>query len=88
MRVLDAHRKFLKDVKRMQKRGYDLKRLQMIVEALAADLPLPPNARPHKLVSQANDVWDVHIAPDWILLYEIDAEVLTLRRTGTHSDLF
>ena len=72
----------------MEKRGFDLKRLQTMITALASDQPLPPSARPHKLVSQANDVWDVHIAPDWILLYEIDDEVLTLRRTGTHSDLF
>jgi len=84
MRALDTHRRFLKDVKRMEKREYDLTRLQTMITALASDQPIPPSARPHKLVSQANDVWDVHIAPDWFLLYE----VLTLRRTGTHSDLF
>ena len=88
MRALATHRKFLKDVKRMEKRGCDLTRLEAIVTALAAGQSLPPNAKPHKLVSQAHDVWDVHIARDWILLYEIEDDVLTLRRTGTHSDLF
>lgn len=31
-----------------------------------------------------------HILPDWLLVYRIedDVLVLTLARTGTHSDLF
>ena len=32
--------------------------------------------------------WDVHLAGDWILIYEITDELLILRRTGTHADLF
>lgn len=88
MRAIEVHRRYLKDVKLLQKRGYDLRKLTVIINALATDEPLPHNARPHKLVSQADEVWDVHVAADWILLYEIDEEVLTLRRTGTHSDLF
>ena len=33
---------------------------------------------------------ECHIAPDWLLIYKIEAKVLilTLQRTGTHSDLF
>ncbi len=33
---------------------------------------------------------ECHIAPDWLLVYykEKDILVLTLVRTGTHSDLF
>ena len=31
-----------------------------------------------------------HIQPDWLLIYRIEGDVLvlTLSRTGTHSDLF
>ena len=33
-------------------------------------------------------VWECHIEPDWLLIYEVtDAEVLLIR-TGSHSDLF
>ena len=33
---------------------------------------------------------ECHILPDWLLIYRIEDEVLvlTLARTGTHSDLF
>ena len=33
---------------------------------------------------------ECHILPDWLLIYRIenDVLVLTLLRTGTHSDLF
>jgi len=33
---------------------------------------------------------ECHILPDWLLIYRIedDVLVLTLARTGTHSDLF
>ena len=33
---------------------------------------------------------ECHILPDWLLVYRIedDVLVLTLARTGTHSDLF
>jgi mRNA interferase YafQ len=31
---------------------------------------------------------DLHIEPDWILIYTASAEHLRLERTGTHSDLF
>ena len=63
-------------------------KLTALVQALAADESLPPAARPHKLVGERSDLWDAHVAPDWVLLYEIDEETLTLVRTGTHADLF
>ena len=36
------------------------------------------------------DIRECHIQPDWLLVYRYDNDVLvlTLSRTGTHSDLF
>jgi hypothetical protein len=31
---------------------------------------------------------DLHIEPDWLLLYRIEGEELQLARAGTHADLF
>ncbi|MBR6379159.1 MAG: type II toxin-antitoxin system YafQ family toxin, partial [Fibrobacter sp.] len=33
---------------------------------------------------------ECHIQPDWLLIYKIsgDSLILTLVRTGTHSDMF
>lgn len=88
MRDLITTKRYLRDLKRMERRGANRAKLLAILEALLTDQPLPPAARPHKLVGQANEVWDAHIEPDWILLYEIDDDTLVLRRTGTHADLF
>ena len=49
---------------------------------------MPPKARPHKLSGNFKESWDVHVAGDWMLIYEVSENLLILRRTGTHADLF
>ncbi|MCF4151113.1 type II toxin-antitoxin system YafQ family toxin [Dethiosulfovibrio sp. F2B] len=29
----------------------------------------------------------LHIEPDWILIYKVDQQTISLIRTGTHSDI-
>ena len=82
--------KFQKDLKRVQKRGYDLSLLTDIIKRLAAGETLPEKNRDHNLSGNYAGCRECHIAPDWLLIYEIDnGELfLYLTRTGTHSDLF
>ena len=44
----------------------------------------------HQLTGNLKDYRECHIQPDWLLMYRIEKNilVLTLQRTGTHSDLF
>lgn len=88
MREISYTNRFLKDYRQIKKRGWDLQKLETCIEALAADQPLPLNARPHRLSGKFADTWDAHVGPDWILMYEIRGRHLILRRTGTHADLF
>lgn len=46
--------------------------------------------RDHALTGNWSGHRECHIQPDWLLVYRIedDVLVLTLARTGTHSDLF
>ena len=46
--------------------------------------------RDHELTGNWVGHRECHIQPDWLLIYRIedDVLVLTLARTGTHSDLF
>lgn len=88
MRAVLYSSRFLKDFKLVKKRNLRVEKLKELVEALATDSPLPKSARPHKLSGNYVGMWDAHIAPDWILIYEIDDTALVLRRTGTHADLF
>ena len=81
---------FQKDLKRIQRRGYDLSLLTTVIRYLAEGEPLPPKYRDHWLVGDYKGCRECHVTPDWLLIYEIDQDTLFLylTRTGTHSDLF
>ena len=82
--------KFKKDLKTLLKRGYDMSLLDDIVTKLSNGETLPERNRDHSLSGNYAGKRECHITPDWLLIYEIDQEVLYLylTRTGTHSDLF
>ena len=81
---------FKKDLKILQKRGYNLDLLTKIIQLLAPGEALPPKNRDHALSGNFAGCRECHIAPDWLLIYEISDNdlFLYLTRTGTHSDLF
>ena len=88
MRQLLQTSQFVRDVKRMKKRGKDLGKLQDVVRQLAGGVPLPPRLRDHPLNGPWQDSRDCHLEPDWVLIYRPSATQVCLERTGTHSDLF
>lgn len=81
---------FKKDLKQAKKRGLDLQDLFAVIELLANDQPLPEKNRDHGLHGDYIGYRECHISPDWLLIYQKDTEIriITLYRTGTHSDLF
>ena len=80
--------KFQKDLKRIQKRGYDMRLMTDIIKKLANGEILPPKNRDHNLSGNYSNCRECHIAPDWLLIYEVyeDELFLYLTRTGSHSD--
>jgi mRNA interferase YafQ len=79
---------FTRDVKRAEKRRKDLNKLKEAISLLAQEKPLPANYKDHPLKGDWKGFRDLHIEPDWLLLYQVDGNRLRLARTGTHSDLF
>lgn len=81
---------FKKDYKRAKKRGLDLNRLRKVVDLIANGEPLPESLRDHELNGNWAHHRECHVAPDWLLIYQIYENVLVLEltRTGSHSDLF
>ncbi len=79
---------FLKDLKRVSKRGKDIDQLENIVDLLQSKIPLPPNKEDHPLIGNRSGHRECHISPDWLLIYRIDGSNLILERTGSHADLF
>ncbi len=64
--------------------------LQDAIRMLSMGEPLPESYRDHVLLGRWAGYRECHIQPDWLLIYRIDENVLvlTLSRTGSHSDLF
>jgi mRNA interferase YafQ len=88
MKRLFQTKQFSRDLKRMQKRGKDLEKIEDIVRKLANDIPLDPRHRDHPLSGEWKFCRDCHVESDWVLIYTKTSEYLRLERTGTHSDLF
>ena len=81
---------FKKDYKLALKRGMKIELLNRIITDLANGEPLPEKNSDHALSGNWAGHRECHILPDWLLIYRLDGNVLvlTLARTGTHSDLF
>ena len=81
---------FRKDVKRIRKRGYDLSKLDDVMQTLLSEAPLPETKRDHALIGDYKGFRECHIEPDWLLVYAVDKGklILTASRTGAHADLF
>jgi mRNA interferase YafQ len=88
MRRIRQQSRFRTDLRRQKRRGCDLEELIAVVELLAEDGGLPAAYRPHRLTGEWKGVWECHIEPDWLLIYEVTPNEVLLIRTGTHSDLF
>lgn len=88
MLALVPSTRFRKDVKRAEKRGKDMAKLRTVLTLLANETPLPPEYRDHALRGDWIGFRDLHIEPDWLLLYRITGDEVQLARTGSHSDLF
>lgn len=81
---------FKKDYKLAMKRGMKLALLEAVITDLANGVPLPEKHSDHALSGNWLGYRECHILPDWLLIYRLEGDilVLTLTRTGTHSDLF
>ena len=90
MLKIRVHRLFKKDLKRIERRGYNLDLLRTTVSFLAEQKTLPEKYKDHRLTGDYTGYRECHITPDWLLVYRIDRDqlILVLTRTGTHSDIF
>lgn len=85
--------RFKKDYKLAIKRGYDISLIDDVIRLIAKgdeQQKLIEEYDDHELSGDWKGHRELHIAPDWLLIYYIEDDVLVLNlsRTGTHSDLF
>jgi len=81
---------YLKDLKLMKRRNLPKSELDEVIKLLSEEKPLPPKYNDHPLKGNFIGYRECHIRPNWLLIYKIDKQILTLVlvRTGTHSSLF
>jgi mRNA interferase YafQ len=79
---------FRRDVRLAEKRGKDMAKLRHVLQLLIDNARLPPRLRDHPLRGDWKGWRDLHIEPDWLLIYKADSEAVRFERTGTHADLF
>ena len=81
---------FKKDYKRAIRRKKDMSLIDDIIRNLSKGESLPEKNKDHALSGQWIGFREYHIQPDWLWVYRIENDilVLTLSRTGSHSDLF
>ena len=74
----------------MKKRGLDISLLDEVVDLLRQGKQLEKRYHDHGLTGDLAGFRECHIKPDWLLIYLIENDILTLTLidTGSHSDLF
>lgn len=82
--------RFKKSFKLARKRGLNIDLLDAVVEKLLHGIPLEEKNKDHALGGNYKGYRECHIQPDWLLIYLIEDDILTLTLvdTGTHADLF
>ena len=81
---------FKKNYKLMKRRGLDISLLDTVIDTLRQGKKLDKKYKDHILKGDFAGFHECHIKPDWLLLYLIEEDILTLTLvdTGSHSDLF
>ena len=81
---------YKKSYQRAKKRGLNLKLLDDVVDELRKGRKLDAKHRDHELHGNWAGFRECHIQPDWLLVYLVENDILTLTlvETGTHADIF
>ena len=88
MKTIKMSNQFIRDLKRVKRRGKVLSKLDYIVIKLSSDQKLEQKYKEHKLIGNYKGKLECHIESDWLLIYETSETDVILYRTGSHSDLF
>ena len=82
--------RFKRSLKLARKRRLNIDLLDSVVERLINGIPLENKYKDHALSGNFKGFRECHIQPDWLLIYLIEDDILTLTLVdaGTHADLF
>lgn len=89
-RAADYTKAFRKDWERLSHSGrYDMGRLkEAMLLLIANDAPLGPQWLDHALKGEWLDHRECHIGGDFLLIYQLEGNLINFVRAGTHAELF
>ena len=81
---------FKKDYRLAKKQHKNIGLLIDVINKLSKKEKLPDNLQDHKLSGKMRNYRELHLTPDWLLVYKVDydEDELKLARLGSHSQLF
>ena len=65
-----------------------MQKLVDVIDLLLAGTPLPASYGDHPLKGAWKGWRDLHLEPDWLLIYRVADGRLELAASGSHADLF
>jgi len=82
--------RFKRDYKKAVKQGKNLDLLSFIIDSLRHQDPILAKFRDHALSNNWINHRELHLSPDWLLVYMVDKKnnTLILVRLGSHSEIF
>lgn len=78
---------FKKDMRRQKRRGKSAEKLQHAMQYICCYGDAPERCRPHDLTGNWVGYRECHVAPDWLLVYQVREDIVVFYRTGTHADI-
>jgi mRNA interferase YafQ len=90
MYTLEITNQYIRDLKLARKRNLDEQKLNQVIKILISGDKLASQYKDHLLSGTYKGLNECHISSDWLLIYSKNTTIklITLIRTGTHSDLF
>lgn len=89
MRDLRYTGQFKKDLKHYLNQPKKLKALNVVLDMLKKEIPLPKKYRQHSLQGEYTGCLECHIEGDFLLIwYDEINNTIALFRLGSHSELF
>lgn len=88
MLFIEYTNKFKRDLKRAKKRNKPLHKLKQVMTLIAEQVTLDAQYHDHHLTGNWAHHRELHIQPDWLLIYKLTKNSVIFVRTGSHADLF
>ncbi len=88
MKGIRTTSRFLSDLKLSRRRGKNLAKIEAVIDAIAQGRGLAPRHRAHRLRGELEGLWECHVEPDWLLIWDEGEREIILIRCGSHADLF